>query len=106
MLREEIEKDRVVIKWMPTKQNIADMCTKEFLLVAEELSYASTCIRNAQWSLGRDPRAPVDLRGRKNADQLAQGKLDFESNVIQEPDAEADSSLFLHSQLLGKHVHV
>ena len=99
LLREEVQLDKVNIRWIPTKQNIADCLTKDFALGAEEVSYASLVVRGGYWTVGADARAPKDLRGRKLADQFIQGAKLFSSDslqakgqrcMIEEPDPELD----------------
>jgi len=87
LLREEVQRDRVQIRWIPTKQNIADIMTKDFALGAEEMHYTQKILRGGWWTLGPDTRCPADLRGRSIADGFAAGRELWTSGAL-EPEPE------------------
>ena len=49
---------------MPTRQNIADSLTKKMSSGDPAVVYLGTVLDSGLWTLGPDPRAPVDGRNR------------------------------------------
>lgn len=79
LLRHECEQDNVIVKWVPTRQQLADPLTKETALGNVGLQHTSTVIRNGLWTLGPDPRSPPDNRNRSVANEFIKGNLELKA---------------------------
>jgi hypothetical protein len=72
LLRQEMSEERIGLRWIPTKQMLADGLTKTFNPGAVELSYLRQVLDRGEWTLGPDPTAPYDNRGRALVDEWLQ----------------------------------
>lgn len=87
MSRQELDDDDVTIRWIPTRQMVSDGLTKGMSLGSEELEYARRVVESAEYTLGPDPRAPVDQRKRSLVDAWLQAGQDkkLEVHLMQAP---------------------